>query len=285
MKKLIFILLFSTCAFGQFSAPTQTSPLGLQINWAHPYSKGLIGCWLFNEGSGDKVYDLTHNGQDGTFGAGAASPLWTTGEFGNATYFDGGDYITLAHNILPTNAVSIVAWVKGKTISDLPTILAWKNTSAVTKGIWWAVDFQGGGGTPDVYFYVQGVGNNTANLVGAGSLNDGKWHQHAVTYDGSLIEYWLDGTVRDSDVDSGTISYANGTTSFIGVASAGNYEMVGDISLVCLYDRGLDASEIADLYINPFCFMQPSWNWVLYGGIAAPAAGNIPIFMYHYTNH
>ena len=27
-------------------------PLGSQINWGHPLSKGLVGCWLMNEGRG-----------------------------------------------------------------------------------------------------------------------------------------------------------------------------------------------------------------------------------------
>lgn len=35
--------------------------LGEQINWSHPLSKGLLGCWLMNETSGGVIYDLSGN--------------------------------------------------------------------------------------------------------------------------------------------------------------------------------------------------------------------------------
>ena len=49
----------------------------------------LIGCWLMNEGSGDRVFDLSGNGNIGTFGSGAARPFWQGGKSGSSVYFDG----------------------------------------------------------------------------------------------------------------------------------------------------------------------------------------------------
>ena len=31
---------------------TEKLPLCSQINWGHPLSQGLVGCWLMNEGGG-----------------------------------------------------------------------------------------------------------------------------------------------------------------------------------------------------------------------------------------
>ncbi len=50
----------------------------------------------FHEGSGTTVYDKSHNGNNGTFGAGVKAPTWKR----NSLYFDGGQYIDLAANFL-----------------------------------------------------------------------------------------------------------------------------------------------------------------------------------------
>lgn len=44
----------------------------------------------FKSGSGTVVKDRSREGNDGTFGAGAAAPTWKR----NSLYFDGGDYVT-----------------------------------------------------------------------------------------------------------------------------------------------------------------------------------------------
>jgi len=45
----------------------------------------------FHEGSGTKVYDKSHNNNNGTFGATTAAPTWRK----NSLYFDGGDKVVL----------------------------------------------------------------------------------------------------------------------------------------------------------------------------------------------
>ncbi|KKK92766.1 hypothetical protein LCGC14_2699630, partial [marine sediment metagenome] len=82
MKKLLTIFLLfclTSSASGQFFMPKQKPILGRQVNWAHPLSNGLKFLMLGNEGSGSKVFDLSGNGNTGTFGAGAASPIWVPG--------------------------------------------------------------------------------------------------------------------------------------------------------------------------------------------------------------
>jgi hypothetical protein len=41
--------------------------LGTKINWSDPFSQGLEGLWLLNEGLGTQLYDLTGKGHDATF--------------------------------------------------------------------------------------------------------------------------------------------------------------------------------------------------------------------------
>ena len=72
----------------------QKPPLGVGLDFTHPLAQGLVGCWLFNEGSGDKVNDLSGNGNVGTL-QNMAFPStvvsgWNPGKDGPALAFNAG---------------------------------------------------------------------------------------------------------------------------------------------------------------------------------------------------
>ena len=67
---------------------TLKPPLGARLIPGHPLANGLVGCWLMNEGSGNKVYDLSGNGNSGTLTNG---PEW------KANYIKGGISLTPVH--------------------------------------------------------------------------------------------------------------------------------------------------------------------------------------------
>ena len=57
------------------------------VDWRHPLAQGLICCYLFNEGQGTTLYDLTGNQHDVTIGLGSGDSTWmtwTAGMFGGA---------------------------------------------------------------------------------------------------------------------------------------------------------------------------------------------------------
>ena len=57
----------------------------------------FAGVWLFDEGKGNIVKDLTDNGNDGEFDG----PKWIDGKFGKALEFDGSPkYVIIEHNEL-----------------------------------------------------------------------------------------------------------------------------------------------------------------------------------------
>ncbi|HEY5868952.1 MAG TPA: LamG domain-containing protein, partial [Candidatus Tectomicrobia bacterium] len=55
---------------------TTKPPVGAQIDWRHPLAQGLELCYLFNEGQGTILHDLTGRGHDATIGLGSGDPLW-----------------------------------------------------------------------------------------------------------------------------------------------------------------------------------------------------------------
>jgi hypothetical protein len=65
--------------------------LGSTIDFNHPLSQGLVGCWLFNEQAGNKIYDLANNFES-TFYNG---PIWDKKHNGSILFDGTNDYIGL----------------------------------------------------------------------------------------------------------------------------------------------------------------------------------------------
>ncbi len=79
-------------------------------------TRGLVGYWSFDEGSGATSTDISGNGNDGTL---TNSPKWTTGKVSSALQFDGiNDYVNMEDNTtasplsFTSQAFSIEAWIK-----------------------------------------------------------------------------------------------------------------------------------------------------------------------------
>lgn len=71
--------------------------------------KTAVGAWLFDEGAGKEVTDLSNMGLTGTF---TGSPKWVDGKFGKALEFDGKSYVTIPDHENPSTAITVSAWVK-----------------------------------------------------------------------------------------------------------------------------------------------------------------------------
>lgn len=265
MKKLIFILLLclTTSTFGQFFSPYQKPNLGFQVNGAHPLAP--TAGWLFNEGSGGQVFDLSGNGLTGTFNG---DITWKAGKFGPAPDFAGDtDYISA-----PTHPqidggigpITYVVWFK----SDLggeaaQVILRVKDTMIriYQNNFDWY---------PDI---------DIAKISCAYTFAAGVWYQLAVTQTGTSYTMYINGIL----VKSGATNALDLTSSMdviIGSYNdAGLWDLDGQVDIPIIYNLVLSPSELVLLYREPFCYMEPSWNWVLYGGLAAPSVGGQFIFI------
>ena len=82
------------------------------VNPTHPLAKGLVGCWLLNEGTGNKISDLSGHGNSGTI---YGSPAWSAGPTGGCLEFVNGNsqYVNLGNSHFgmdKTNSLSIVTF-------------------------------------------------------------------------------------------------------------------------------------------------------------------------------
>jgi hypothetical protein len=73
---------------------------------------GLIGWWMFDEGTGTTVADSSGNGHDGFFAEG--TPEWVPGVYGKALKFDGVNEVEIPdhEDFHLTNAITMALWMQ-----------------------------------------------------------------------------------------------------------------------------------------------------------------------------
>jgi len=234
MRKLIFLcLLFAVPVFVPvFAQPRNHQPLlGTQINWSVENARGLVGVWLLNEGSGQKVFDISGNGYDGTLTTMDASD-WVPGDAGHALDFDNGsDYIaTAAIDILHC---TIIVKARSTAVSDREVLA---NRTFDGSSVPYSLNISPGSSLPGMAFF---DGTWRTSGVTTDVSGDDVWHIFGGSYDGETLKYYIDETLDSSSAFSGTLPQGNTNVLDIGRYASDAVFFGGQIEFVLLYDRAL----------------------------------------------
>ncbi len=217
---------------------------GIQLNKSHPLARGLVGYWLFNEGSGNKVFDLSGNGNEGTITG--TAPSWYGGKFGFVVMLPGTDeYITVTDFPGILGGFSISMWIKQNAYVDGCGLL------------------DANGGTDYLFGYFKGnkvrfyVGGFTQFVESSKTdfNTDLNWRHIAGTYDGATIRLYINGVIHGTTKASAVGSSGAETSFEIGVYNLTTY-FDGFIDIPSFYKRALSAPEIALIYRKPFCMFE-----------------------------
>ncbi len=243
---------------------TQKPPLGTLLNLAHPLSKGLVGLWLMNEGSGDKIYDrATMTGMPFV-----GSPTWNPG--GVAT--------SLNNYIYP---------FKGPAACNNATMLCRVNVAS-------AVDY-----ASFIQHRIPVVGNDASGVMLRPSYELGYNWNSLFWYWSSGITVptntWVDVALTVTPtvgkvylINAGSVSVATNNDSHLAVdlyqmaigadppPQAGR-SMNGTFKHVFLYNRALSAQEVWQLYTTPYAMFERRPVWMDY--VAAAGGLSIPLWM------
>ncbi|MHC4678127.1 MAG: LamG domain-containing protein [Planctomycetota bacterium] len=247
---------------------------GLQINWTHPLARGLSGCWLLNEGTGNRVMDSGPFKQYGDFHGGP--PLWKPGRCGYSVEFDGADECIDCGPIKfgwdKTNEVSVVA-------------LANQAASQVAK----CVFGRGAYVRPAVLatqtngkFYWRVRTNVTVTNITSTSTHatDGsEWVHVAGTWKQNNSRLYVNGVEEASNTTlTGTLSLVDTYSGIGGMYDAGYANVfTGRIGYVLIYNRALSPREIEWLYREPFVMFEHPVTpaFLLATGASVPLAGSV----------
>lgn len=259
-----------------YSGKTKPKP-GAQIDLAHPLSRGLVGCWLFNEGAGSQVNDISGRGNHSTLKNMAPNVQgsgWGGSTHGGGLHFDGGDdYVNVPHN--PTLNFGT---------GDF-TISLWLNPSSWTSG---DIIFNKGSDAASneyIMYYYEGsnigvfaeMGDVAINYASGMTLSTGQWHHIVLLRRGNTGYVYFDNIQMDSANVAGFDS--NSTNDLYIGTSLVDLFFHGIMDTVHIYNRALSAMEIEKLYYHPFCnILKPRYWYVPSTG----PAGSIPVIMDYY---
>jgi hypothetical protein len=89
--------------------------LAFTSSQAQELTDDLVLALSFEEGAGDKVKDMSEQGNDGKI---VGNPNWIDGKLGGALYFDGETYVVAPHIPFNEGSYTIQLWVKPEIVSD-----------------------------------------------------------------------------------------------------------------------------------------------------------------------
>ena len=237
-------------------------PLGSIIDHEHPLSRGLVMALLMNEGSGNRIYDLTNNGNDGVLTNG---PLWKPGRNGAAIEFDGNnDRIECGSNTsLLSGAFSISARMRNKLSATAFPLCAFPNAPYILA--------PAANNLPLLL-----LGNNNYRYFNNNpKLYDGNWRHVVFTVPGGGINdinssaMYLESRPQTVNATVDTVDQTAKTAFRIGARQW--LFSNGDISDFRIWNRALFPDEVKDLYINPYGFIyKPQKYWLMPQGVTIP---------------
>ena len=226
------------------------------LEWvAAEKSLAPIAHWKLDDGTGTTAVD-SEGGHDGTLING---PVWVTGRLGDALNFDSNnDYVDLTSDAelddVFADGATVMAWIEpaGWGGNGYGRIFD-KSTSASSTGDGWAIRLNTDNNGLN---FGQGFSSGRGWWkIPNNSINFGVWQHIAVAYDASSTandpNVYLNGspvTVTRVDAPSGTLRSDASINLRLGNHAAGtSWSFDGAIDDARIYDRMLDAAEIAEI--------------------------------------
>ena len=229
-------------------------PLGTQLDWANPLNTGLAGFWIFNEGSGDKVNDLSGNNNNGTLTnislPSTSTSGWNTGRLGPSIAFDGiDDFINIGNVLDLGSTFTISIWSKYYTTGNPDRTLLSKMPNTI---IWWDLQVRSSVATSNAGKYNFQFDDDVtkAVLLSTNRIDDSQWHHAVVTRDATGYKLYVDTILNSSFGNNGNIS--NSGSIQIGSNTYQGLYFNGMIDEVRIWNRALSSTERSTLYTDPY---------------------------------
>ncbi len=200
-------------------------------------STGLVGAYGFEETSGTAVTDSSGKGNGGTISGGATRTA--SGRFGRAISYDGiDDVINIADSasLDLTNGMTLSAWVRPTALGTVWRTVMLKEQPG---NLVYALYANNDAGRPSGHAFTTA----DRSVQGSGGLAANAWTHLAVTYNGTNLTLFVNGTQTTSQAIGGSMITSTGALR-IGNNTIWNEPFSGIIDEVRVYRRAESAAEI-----------------------------------------
>ena len=196
-----------------------------------------IGIWLFDEGEGKVVKDLSGNGHHGEI---VGEVAWADGKFEAALEFDGGHVSVPHQDVMNLRQWTMTAWIKVPKVVDPYQVILSKETWPNRNYTMWI--------RPGVMTFGFTLPEGAQDLqVGSKEVTDGKWHFVAGVYNEKQLIPYVDGEQFNPRGAAGKPATSNAPLIIGAQGPDGkNGPLRGTIDEVAIYNTALDEDEIAE---------------------------------------
>ena len=248
---------------------------------------GLVGYWSFDEGSGNKVGDMSGRGNDGIA---SGSPAWINGRRGKALNFNGtNQYVGAGQNSTLSNIAPLTAsaWIYPTDVSATSRAIIAK-TDVSNNGWKFGPSSSGVGQISLVVVYDNSGADKVSRVSAINTLTINTWQYATVTWDGGKNYTGMHIYINGSEVSYNDASSQNAIGNRVSDATfdltiGANYNglsrlFAGTIDEVRVYNRALSAGEVSNLYSSSKKIMKvnTSQNTKLTAGLVGMWSFNGP---------
>ncbi|GII85544.1 hypothetical protein Ssi03_35340 [Sphaerisporangium siamense] len=197
---------------------------------------GLVASYGFNAGSGTAIADDSGHSQAGT----ATDTTWSnSGKFGKALSFNGtSSWVTVpdSPSLRLSDGMTVMAWVNPTVLDNWRQVLMKEFNGGLSYALYASNGSQPNG-------WAVNTGGTEGSVDSSQNIPTGTWSHLALTYDGSKLAFYLNGTKTGEANLTGALRADGGPLRIGGNSAWGEY-FSGLIDEVRVYNRALSASEI-----------------------------------------
>ncbi len=209
-----------------------------------------IAHWKLDDGTGLTAVD-SEGGHDGTLTSG---PVWVTGQLGGALNFDGSnDYVDVGTFDVSGSGLTTMGWFNADSLPATtdPRIVS-KASSTAEADAWWQLSILTSASNANIRLRTKAGGTTSTLIDSSTNLNPGQWYFAVGTYNAATgqMKLYLDGTEVASQLHPAGGAIDTNPTVPVAIGANGTAEQFFDGVLddVRVYNRALNATEIADLF-------------------------------------
>ena len=252
---------------------------GVGINYFHPLSRGLMGCWLMSDGAGSMAHDASGRGNHGNLKGmtpNAQDSGWGGSKFGGELRFSGANQYVDCGNHQSVNFgvgdFSVTMVIRTTTTGSYQLLIGRHHDPGFEVYI----------SSGNKAYYQIGDGTGWITKEGNVIIADGALHTVTIVFNRTANgTIYVDGVF---DAENNISAKAGSTDSAnhirLGLTTTGSYPYTGAINMVYLHNRVLRLWEIELLHNDPFCnlLMPPLRRYYI------PAAGPTGVIMNQFQN-